>query len=96
MQINFFLNIGVNDHTDCNKLGIFGSKKGGIHWINKKRGLFSALLVPQKDAIPSNPKSKIQFKLCGALKKLHLTEKGIPRGKSKPSVSTSNGTYCVY
>lgn len=95
---NSFLHIGVEDHIDCNELEIFDSKEGGIHWINKKRGLFSALLVPRKDAIPNDPKlkQKIQYKLVGALKKLHLTEKGIVHGKSKEGVSTSNAAYCVY
>ena len=92
----FFLNIGEKSHKDCNGLEIFDSKKGGIHWINKKSGIFSALLVPRKDSLSDNPKTTIQFKLCGALKKLHRTEKGITRGKSKQGVSTSNAAYCIY
>ena len=46
-----------------------------------KNGLFSALLVPRKDAISTQPNTKTQFKLCGALKKLHRTKKGITRDK---------------
>ena len=94
----FFLDIGVEGHKDCNELQIFDSKEGGIHWINKERGLFSALLVPRKDAIPNDPnvKQKIQYKVVVALQKLHRTEKGIVRGKSKEGISTTHASYCVY
>ena len=84
---NFFSFKGMN-------LSKFEGTQGGVHWIDKEKGVFSALLVPRERTL--RIVGNTHLKSIKALDCLQRTEKTCKRSKLKIGITTDASKYAIF
>jgi hypothetical protein len=80
--------------NDLNMLSLFEGTQGGVHWIDREKGVFSALLIPRERTLFIFGNTHLQS--IKALDLLQQTEKTCQRSKLKTGRTTGKSKYVIY